>query len=181
MCAQAGACLRMQQEGTVPMITTEPGLQPGDEETASEVRPVQVGPVEIDGHACVLMRVTGVIPRHTASRRDARPRLEYVPGELVHFTLDGQRYALVPQQALPAVECHTEPGTLPAHAHDLLTNRELQIVQLICAGLLTKQVADRLHISEFTVRSYLKTIYCKLGVRSRGAMVFRYAQAFRDR
>ena len=45
-------------------------------------------------------------------------------------------------------------------------------------GCLTKQVADRLHISEFTVRSYLKTIYCKLGVRSRGAMVYRYAQAF---
>jgi DNA-binding CsgD family transcriptional regulator len=45
-------------------------------------------------------------------------------------------------------------------------------------GLLTKQVADRLQISEFTVRSYLKTIYCKLGVRSRGAMVFRYARAF---
>jgi Bacterial regulatory proteins, luxR family len=44
---------------------------------------------------------------------------------------------------------------------------------------LTKQVADRLHLSEFTVRSYLKTIYCKLGVRSRGAMVFRYAQGFK--
>jgi DNA-binding CsgD family transcriptional regulator len=51
-------------------------------------------------------------------------------------------------------------------------------VQLICLGYLTKQVADRLHLSEFTVRSYLKTVYCKLGVRSRGAMVFRYAQAF---
>jgi DNA-binding CsgD family transcriptional regulator len=49
---------------------------------------------------------------------------------------------------------------------------------LICLGCLTKQVADRLHLSEFTVRSYLKTVYCKLGVRSRGAMVFRYAQAF---
>lgn len=179
--AWAWACLRMQQEGTVPMITTEPGLQPGDEETASQARPVQVGPVEIDGHPCVLVRVTGVIPRHMASRREARPRLEYVPGELVHFNLEGERYALVPLQALPVTVCNAEPGALPAHVHDLLTNRELQIVQLICAGLLTKQVADRLHISEFTVRSYLKTIYCKLGVRSRGAMVFRYAQAFRDR
>jgi DNA-binding CsgD family transcriptional regulator len=181
MCAQALREPRMQQEGTVPMITIKSGLAPGGEETASGSQPVPVGPVDIDGHACVLMRVSGVIPRHMASRRDARPRLEYVPGELVHFDLDGQRYALVPQQALPAAVCESEPGALPAHAHDLLTNRELQIVQLICAGLLTKQVADRLHISEFTVRSYLKTIYCKLGVRSRGAMVFRYAQAFRDR
>ncbi|MBP0618753.1 helix-turn-helix transcriptional regulator [Cupriavidus sp. LEh25] len=44
-------------------------------------------------------------------------------------------------------------------------------------GYLTKQIAGRLHISEFTVRSYLETIYCKLGVRSRAAMVFCYMQA----
>jgi DNA-binding NarL/FixJ family response regulator len=46
-------------------------------------------------------------------------------------------------------------------------------------GFLTKQVADRLQISEFTVNSYLKAVYCRLGVRSRGAVVYRYAQAFR--
>jgi DNA-binding NarL/FixJ family response regulator len=46
-----------------------------------------------------------------------------------------------------------------------------------CNGLLTKQVSARLRISEFTVRSYLKTIYCKLGVRSRGAMVYAYARS----
>ena len=53
----------------------------------------------------------------------------------------------------------------------------MEVVHLVCMGLLTKQVAERLHISEFTVRSYLKTIYCKLGVRSRGAMVYAYAQS----
>ncbi|MGY8525615.1 response regulator transcription factor [Paracidovorax citrulli] len=58
-----------------------------------------------------------------------------------------------------------------------LTVRELQIVQLVCMGCLTKQIAARLHISEFTVRSYLKTIYCKLGVRCRAALVFSYMQA----
>ena len=45
-------------------------------------------------------------------------------------------------------------------------------------GDVTRQVAYRLHIGEFTVRSYLKTICCKSGVRSRGAMGYRYAQAF---
>jgi len=70
------------------------------------------------------------------------------------------------------------PLAPPSDLRDLLTNREMQIVQLICLGYLTKQVADRLHLSEFTVRSYLKNIYCKLGVRSRAAMVFRYTQAF---
>jgi DNA-binding CsgD family transcriptional regulator len=59
-----------------------------------------------------------------------------------------------------------------------LTNRELQICQLICMGYLTKQVAARLKLSEFTVRSYLKSVYCKLSVRSRGAMVYRFTQSF---
>jgi DNA-binding CsgD family transcriptional regulator len=59
-----------------------------------------------------------------------------------------------------------------------LTNRELQICQLICMGYLTKQVAARLKLSEFTVRSYLKSVYCKLSVRSRGAMVYRFTQCF---
>lgn len=137
--------------------------------------PVEVAALEIGGRACRLVRVTGVVPRHSVARNGTRPRLTYLPDEVAHFELDGQRYALALHG--PAAPASTEPNA--AQMHELLTNRELQIVQLICMGCITKQVADRLRISEFTVRSYLKTIYCKLGVRSRGAMVFRYAQAFK--
>jgi DNA-binding NarL/FixJ family response regulator len=99
--------------------------------------------------------------------------------ELVHFSLGGRRYALVPSRCSGGEAAECEPpeggGRDPRH---LLTAREMQIVQLICMGLLTKQVADRLHLSEFTVRSYLKTIYCKLGVRSRGGMVYAFTKVF---
>jgi DNA-binding CsgD family transcriptional regulator len=131
-------------------------------------------------HACRIVCVDKVVPRHVESRHDAHPRLIYAEGEIVHFELDHHRYALVSDQAPIEVPNGRSARAVepPDDLRDLLTNREMQIVQLICLGYLTKQVADRLHLSEFTVRSYLKTIYCKLGVRSRAAMVFRYAQAF---
>jgi DNA-binding CsgD family transcriptional regulator len=94
--------------------------------------------------------------------------------EVVHFALGDHCYALIAEPPLDSpLSAARRSGD---DIHSSLTNRELQIVQLICMGLLTKQVANRLRLSEFTVRSYLKTIYCKLGVRSRGAMVFKYTQ-----
>lgn len=129
-----------------------------------------------DGRVLRVVNVDGRVPRQMPPRRAGRPRHVYAEGEIAHFEWDGHRYALVPDTA---EEDLSDPGgpADPAQIHHLLTNRELQIVQLVCLGLLTKQIADRLRLSEFTVRSYLKTIYCKLGVRSRGAMVYQYAQA----
>jgi DNA-binding NarL/FixJ family response regulator len=133
--------------------------------------------VTIGGLACRVLCVDDVLPQlHPTTRQQARGRMSYASGELAHFELEGHRYALVRETIAPAPDPDADLDAL-SDIHRLLTNREMQIVQLICMGCLTKQAADRLHISEFTVRSYLKTIYCKLGVRSRGAMVYRYAQA----
>lgn len=146
--------------------------------------------VQIGSRAFHVICVDNIVPRHVSARHGTHPRLVYVDGEVAHFEIERHRYALVPAE--PPEGTHTEngagrgvgngrdgnPSSAPTDIRDLLTNREMQIVQLICLGCLTKQVADRLRLSEFTVRSYLKTIYCKLGVRSRGAMVFRYAQTF---
>lgn len=128
--------------------------------------------LRIGQRTCRVVCVDEIVPIHLEAGHSLRPRLIYTAGEIVHFDLDGHRWSIVPDE--PARSGEAAPDDIRA----LLTNRELQIVQLICLGCLTKQVADRLHLSEFTVRSYLKTVYCKLGVRSRGAMVFRYAQAF---
>jgi DNA-binding CsgD family transcriptional regulator len=130
---------------------------------------------ELAGCACRIVRVDDVVPNHRPGPEYRRTRLTYVPNELAHFEFGGHHYALTFEPARP----QNNDEATQAAARSLLTNRELQIVQLICMGMLTKQVADRLHLSEFTVRSYLKTVYCKLGVRSRGAMVFRYAQSFK--
>jgi DNA-binding CsgD family transcriptional regulator len=136
---------------------------------------------ELDGQVCRLMNVNGVVPHHATSANSPRIRVSYADNEIAHFEFQGSRFAVVREEPEVAGPPDVEPeGGAPRTGGiwDLLTTRELQIVQLICMGYLAKQVAQRLNISEFTVRSYLKTVYAKLGVRSRGAMVFKYAQAF---
>jgi DNA-binding NarL/FixJ family response regulator len=55
----------------------------------------------------------------------------------------------------------TMPDTTP------LTQREEQIVRAIARGLMNRQIAEELRISEQTVKNQLTTIYQKLGVQSR--------------
>jgi two-component system response regulator DegU len=50
---------------------------------------------------------------------------------------------------------------------DLVTKRELEIISLIAQGLRNKVIADKLYISEATVRHHLSSIYSKLGVEDR--------------
>jgi DNA-binding NarL/FixJ family response regulator len=53
-----------------------------------------------------------------------------------------------------------------------LTQREREVVNLICQGNKHKQVAERLFISETTVRHHLTSIFDKLGVSDRFELVF---------
>lgn len=54
-----------------------------------------------------------------------------------------------------------------------LTPREREIIELVCQGMKNQQIADRLFISEGTVRNHLTLIYSKLDVADRfGLIVF---------
>lgn len=63
---------------------------------------------------------------------------------------------------------------------DILTKRELQIVMLVAEGQANKQVANQLHISEWTVATHLRRIFAKLGVNNRAAMVYRCTKLIED-
>lgn len=63
---------------------------------------------------------------------------------------------------------------------DILTKRELQIVMLLAEGQANKQVANQLHISEWTVATHLRRIFAKLGVNNRAAMVYRCTKLIED-
>jgi len=54
-----------------------------------------------------------------------------------------------------------------------LTARERQISQLCLRGLATKEIADQLRVSQYTVQDHLKAIFDKTGARSRGELVGR--------
>jgi DNA-binding NarL/FixJ family response regulator len=60
-------------------------------------------------------------------------------------------------------------------AAEVLTPRELEIVRMAGEGLRNRGIAERLSISEGTVKVHLHNIYDKLGVEGRLEMVL-YAQ-----
>ena len=47
------------------------------------------------------------------------------------------------------------------------TEREKEIAVLIAEGLTNRQIADRLYISEGTVKNYISSIYDKTGIHDR--------------
>lgn len=64
-----------------------------------------------------------------------------------------------------------EPGTTGNHADDAflkklkLSSREIEVIQLIKAGLTTKEIADKLNISYYTAETHRKNIKLKVGVK----------------
>jgi len=70
-------------------------------------------------------------------------------------------------------------GPLPADlfseaaAEAPLTDREQEIVQLVCHGLTNARIAQRLNIGLATVKTHLLHVFEKLGVRSRAELVSR--------
>jgi DNA-binding CsgD family transcriptional regulator len=65
---------------------------------------------------------------------------------------------------------------LPITPADGLTQREREVALLVADGLRSREVAERLGIASQTVKSHLKTIFDKLGVRNRVELARRLAQ-----
>ena len=59
---------------------------------------------------------------------------------------------------------------------DGLTSREREVALLVADGLRSREVAERLGIASQTVKSHLKTIFDKLGVRNRVELARRLVQ-----
>jgi two-component system nitrate/nitrite response regulator NarL len=62
------------------------------------------------------------------------------------------------------------PGELHLHA-GLLSARETDVVRCVAEGLTNRQIAERLKLTEHTVKNYLFRIFDKLGVSSRVEVV----------
>lgn len=56
----------------------------------------------------------------------------------------------------------------------VLTQRQIEVLRCVAAGLTNRQVAAKLGLSVYTVETHLRLIYRKLKVSTRGAAI-RYA------
>ena len=62
----------------------------------------------------------------------------------------------------------------------LFRSREKEVVQLVADGLANREIAERLELSEHTVKNYIFHIFDKLGLSSRVELVL-YAVAGPER
>ena len=92
------------------------------------------------------------------SRSVAEPQLL----DCLHRVAEGGRYL---QPAL--VQTMVAPDQQGSEALKRLTERELQIVALICEGLKNKEIAQRLSTKEQSIKNYLRSIYSKVQVCDR--------------
>ena len=59
-----------------------------------------------------------------------------------------------------------DPAPAPAAAHDL-TDRELEVLRHIATGATNREIADRLVVSEGTVKNHVSSILSRLSLRDR--------------
>lgn len=81
------------------------------------------------------------------------------------LTVNQRPCLIIEIEYYPSKDCNSDVKTL-------LTEREIQIAQLVANGHSNKQIACQLHISEWTVSTHLRRVFAKLGIDSRAAMVY---------
>jgi DNA-binding NarL/FixJ family response regulator len=133
------------------------GLRLGLEELRSlEGLPVvAVVAVETDAREALAAGARGVLPR-TAD------------GDILAAALRAVALGLVVLDEAFAPSAPAEP---PAELTEPLTPRELEVLQRLTQGLSNKQIAQRLGVSDHTVKFHVNAILGKLGVQSRSEAI----------
>ena len=107
----------------------------------------------------------------SAGARGVLPRT--VSAERLEAAVHGvaQALAVIEPELLAGAWLAGSPGE--AGPIEELTPRELEVLQLLAEGLANKAIAQRLAISEHTVKFHVNAIMSKLGAQSRTAAVVR--------
>ena len=101
-------------------------------------------------------------------RHQLREQLDTSPDVVAEFpSLADARDARIPADAilLPAVS--PRPGDEPPPLPEPLTPREIEVLELVAEGLPNKAIAERLGISDQTVKFHLASVSGKLGASNR--------------
>lgn len=77
--------------------------------------------------------------------------------------------------ARKVVRSFSQPQGLDSEKEGL-SAREQQVLSLLAQGLLYKEIADKLNLNVFTVKTYTRRIYEKLHVHSRSQAAAKFFQ-----
>lgn len=98
----------------------------------------------------------------------------WVGPDLLQRLVGSTHAALAARQAVTKAQA-TASAEPAANAWALLSAREAQVARAVSAGRSNKEVAEKMFISERTVKAHLGAIFEKLGVRDRLQLVLRLA------
>jgi DNA-binding NarL/FixJ family response regulator len=79
----------------------------------------------------------------------------------------------VAQQVLLRVQDSPRPARRGAEAFPDLTDRELEVLDLVAGGLSNAAIGSRLHLSDKTVRNVVSNAVAKIGARDRTDAILR--------
>jgi DNA-binding NarL/FixJ family response regulator len=114
----------------------------------------------------ILLGAVGLVLKHKAAETVIRAIEKVYDGEV---WLDRAMIASILNARTNANGAHEKDTETPKIA--LLTDREREVIKLIGEGIKNKQIAERMFISEATVRHHLTSIFAKLGVTDRFELV----------
>jgi DNA-binding NarL/FixJ family response regulator len=101
-------------------------------------------------------------------------------GRAVEAVLAGEIYTPVGYQAPRATASGTEDVEIAKRIADL-TPQQFRVLGMLCAGLLNKQIAYDLDVSEATIKAHVTAILRKLGVTTRTQAVLAAGRLAVDR
>ena len=103
---------------------------------------------------------------------------EFEPGDLVravHEVVGGRGWLSPIAASVAASMARGQAAPGPVRRPEAgLTEREREVVDLLCQGLSNASIAQRLWLTEKTVKNHLNHIFAKLGVRSRTEAIVRW-------
>jgi DNA-binding NarL/FixJ family response regulator len=110
-----------------------------------------------------------------ADRTEIATALRAAAGGLTVFDPRVHATLLAATSAPPAAAAPVADGSPLADPPDGLTHREVEILALIARGLNNPEIAERLFLSNHTVKTHINRIFAKTGSRDRVAAIA-YAQ-----
>jgi DNA-binding NarL/FixJ family response regulator len=190
-----GEALRREQHFDVSIASNSQDVVQAFNRHSIDVAVVSVNLDDQSLHGCVLLRqLRSVDPRirsvmlldsskqeivlqaFRAGARGLFSRHESIEilSKCIRSVHEGQIWANSQQMsyAVEALAALPEVKALDANGLSLLSKRELEVVRCLAEGLTNREIADRLALSQHTVKNYLFRIFEKTGVSNRLELLF---------
>jgi DNA-binding NarL/FixJ family response regulator len=138
----------------------------------------QAGPLAPIPHDLAVLVAEGVpVVALVSRRRSALAEAALAVGvvDIVHLDISGDQLLQAVERAAAGerttVAAYRLQRSNRARTGTKLTDREITVLELVGAGLLNQDIADRLYLSLNTVKTYIRLAYRKIGVTRRSEAV----------